>query len=1528
MKPVLLKQIASSPLIRGISTSLTSRRIDDHPIVKETSDATIPFTFNGTELYAREGETIASALVANGIDAFSFHSKDGSPMGLFCASGQCGQCSVFVDKGLGVVKSCVTPVTPNMEVQSLKPHSDAENKKFVESKKGELESSAFATTKTLSDYKDVAVKEVDVLIIGAGPAGISACFSLNKAGVKNILMVDDKDKVGGKLVLQTHTFFGSKDETNAGVRGFEIANILSDRLEKECKDTVTVWNETNAVGAFEDGYIGVNRRLRNPDGSIREEYSLIKPKRVLVATGAMERTLAFPGNTLPGVYGAGALQTLVNRDLVKMAKNVLIVGGGNVGLVAGFHCLQAGINVKAVIEGGPKTIGYKVHRDKLERCGVPIHCRHTILEAKPNADGTRVGSVVTAKLDDKWTPIPGTEKEWKDIDAVLVAVGLTPVNDLYFKCKHYGIPAWRAGDAGHIAEASHAMFMGKVVGRDIAVDILSENAGIQYDPESHDRFSVLPEGMRDIDEDSEKVLADMLCSHPGKTITRPPVTLRANAITPVLHCVQEIPCDSCHAYCPTGVLNLVEDRITGTPVIDDKKKCIGCGACVGRCPGMAITLADTRTKICGPDKDAVMITFPCELPGLNPMLEKAKEHRKQKPFERNCGYVRLVSRDSEDMGIHIVRDVKIVKGDKNRRMLVSVLLKMPEAQYAVGCVPVSEEEGRKALAKEAEMTKEMLSKIEREKKTVICRCERVSLHETRSAIRHYLDRVLRNEKASGIPAPRNERGQIYVDLASIKADTRLGMGTCGGKSCGQLINRVLAEEGGAPFFFEKRPLSVETPVAALASTIKNIKFIPEKDVPIDVEEEKRGNFDRKTHMYTHHVPTSKLVSSAPATLVPSVFKSRPLPTSCECDHLYTDVVVAGAGSAGIAFAKSIAEKNMKATDSEKVNVMVLEARPNGGQGSQKHAIGGVRQALSNPDKVLLVSDMLKDLKSWKADKPEFESESEADIEWFTTGYVFPAYNEECDHLYTDVVVAGAGSAGIAFAKSIDEKNMKATDSEKVNVMVLEARPNGGQGSQKHAIGGVRQALSNPDKVLLVSDMLKDLKSWKADKPEFESESEADIEWFTTGYVFPAYNDEVEGLLKGIIATQSKNAGKGLHPETGLCWINAKEVLKLCPWASAKNLKGAAYSPTDGICSPLRWATSAIRRATYDPEETGVSLSSGIRVLKIENDSETGESLVWCEHVHPTTGEVDTTKRPIVIHSKKVIESLGGAVNLVLDTSDLPMLPLLPDSHEACITAPNPDFNRKYIDSDSKEYIKAYPSPMFVDIRHGGVDGTTKNFYFYMNELGQVIMCSTPTPAVQGLDCSSTSRFLPEMCARTMEVFPDVAHSLVRRVWRGIYTNSVDGLPLLGWNKENNNIFHLNGLCGHGFMLSGGVGKLAADEVWLKLNGKDESPFFKDDVRARILTNLAVGREMGIYTNSVDGLPLLGWNKENNNIFHLNGLCGHGFMLSGGVGKLAADEVWLKLNGKDESPFFKDDVRARILTNLAVGREMGEGEKLH
>ncbi|MHA1550968.1 MAG: FAD-dependent oxidoreductase, partial [Candidatus Heimdallarchaeaceae archaeon] len=91
--------------------------------------------------------------------------------------------------------------------------------------------------------------------------------------------------------------------------------------------------------------------------------------------------LAFPGNTLPGVYGAGAFQTLVNRDLIKSSDKIFIIGGGNVGIIAGYHAIQAGIEVVGLVEALPFVSGYKVHEDKLRRLDVPIYTRHTVTAA-------------------------------------------------------------------------------------------------------------------------------------------------------------------------------------------------------------------------------------------------------------------------------------------------------------------------------------------------------------------------------------------------------------------------------------------------------------------------------------------------------------------------------------------------------------------------------------------------------------------------------------------------------------------------------------------------------------------------------------------------------------------------------------------------------------------------------------------------------------------------------------------------------------------------------------------------------------------------------------------------------------------------------------------------------------------------------------------------------------------------------------------------------------------------------------------
>ncbi len=104
-----------------------------------------------------------------------------------------------------------------------------------------------------------------------------------------------------------------------------------------------LFSATNGLGFFKNG----------------EDYILVKPQTLLVACGAREKFLTFKGNTLPGVYGAGAFQTLVNRDLVRPAEKLFIVGGGNVGLIAAYHALQAGIGVVGLVEALPECGGYK-----------------------------------------------------------------------------------------------------------------------------------------------------------------------------------------------------------------------------------------------------------------------------------------------------------------------------------------------------------------------------------------------------------------------------------------------------------------------------------------------------------------------------------------------------------------------------------------------------------------------------------------------------------------------------------------------------------------------------------------------------------------------------------------------------------------------------------------------------------------------------------------------------------------------------------------------------------------------------------------------------------------------------------------------------------------------------------------------------------------------------------------------------------------------------------------------------------------
>jgi NADPH-dependent 2,4-dienoyl-CoA reductase/sulfur reductase-like enzyme/ferredoxin len=621
-------------------------RIREHPILPVPGEAVVPFRWRGETYKARPGETIASALFANGVRIFGHHHKDGSPQGIFCANGQCAQCSV-VANGLSV-KSCMVPVSEGMAVEPL------DGKAMLLDADGDLR------------FHDVETVETECLILGGGPAGLAAAIELGKAGV-NVVLVDDKAALGGKLVLQTHKFFGSIEACHAGTRGMDIGK----KLEAEVRSfpSVRLWTETTALAVFSDRKVGVLR------GS---HYALVRPHVLLVATGAREKSLVFKGNTLPGVYGAGAFQTLVNRDLVRPAERLFVVGGGNVGLIGAYHALQAGIQVVGLCEALDDCGGYRVHRDKLVRMGVPIHTRHTIVSANGREE---VESVTIARLDPSWKTVPGTERTFK-CDTLLVAVGLDPVDEFLKKAKEFGLPVLGAGDAEEIAEASAAMFTGKIKGTEIA-RMLGRDVG-----------EVPAEWLR---------TAEVLKARPGAVITEE-IPENEAGVFPIFHCSQEIPCNPCTSICPKGAIRIEGDDILGLPTFDDSA-CIACEQCVAICPGLAVTLVDYRKK----DAEGVLVSIPFEFPKTT--IKEGDMVTVLDTLGKVLGHVPVAKIRSPKFADHALL-VKVKAPREIAKLIAGIQVQAPWISAAM---------------------EEEVQRIDDD--DVVCRCERVTAGEIRRHIR-------------------------------------------------------------------------------------------------------------------------------------------------------------------------------------------------------------------------------------------------------------------------------------------------------------------------------------------------------------------------------------------------------------------------------------------------------------------------------------------------------------------------------------------------------------------------------------------------------------------------------------------------------------------------------------------------------------------------------------------------------------------------------------------------------------------------
>lgn len=299
----------------------------------------------------------------------------------------------------------------------------------------------------------------DLVVVGAGPAGLSAAIEAAELGLRAVVL-DENERGGGQLNKQIHKFFGSGAH-GAGRRGFEIAEELLERCESLGVDLRL---GRLAAGAFKQRDLMV----RGPGG-----ISLLECGALIVAAGAVEKPLAFPGWTLPGVMGAGGAQTLMNLQGVLPGRRVAVVGTGNVGLIVAYQLVQAGAEIVAMLEVEPEVKGYEVHESRLRLLGVPFLLRHQLLRAEGRAG---VQGIVVRDLD-------GGGCFRYEVDCVCLAVGMSPLIELplMLGCRACHDPrlggwvAWHgpsmmtseegvyvAGDSAGVEEASVAMEEGRM----------------------------------------------------------------------------------------------------------------------------------------------------------------------------------------------------------------------------------------------------------------------------------------------------------------------------------------------------------------------------------------------------------------------------------------------------------------------------------------------------------------------------------------------------------------------------------------------------------------------------------------------------------------------------------------------------------------------------------------------------------------------------------------------------------------------------------------------------------------------------------------------------------------------------------------------------------------------------------------------------------------------------------------------------------------------------------------------------------
>ncbi|MEV0481950.1 sarcosine oxidase subunit delta family protein [Streptomyces sp. NPDC050508] len=360
-------------------------------------DTPLTFTFDGTEYQGCKGDTLASALLANGIIQTGTSIKLGRPRGIFTAG---------VEEPNAVIQIEAPFPEPMLPATTVELYDGL----VATSLPGQ---GRLATEPDPARY-DAVHAHCDLLVVGAGPAGLAAAAAAACSGAR-VILADDRPELGGSL-LDTAQLHDWVDE-------------LSDQLTTA--PDVRVLRRTTVFGHYDDNHLlAVERRTNHlgaaaPTHVSRERVWRIRARRVVLATGAHERSLAFADNDRPGVMLAASARAYVNRHGVLPGRHAVVFTTNDSAYAAALDLAAAGVQVAAIVDTRPSEPGEWASRAR--EAGIEVLTGHAVV----GTEGTpRLTAVTAAPYGESTGATTGTIRHFT-ADLLLVSGGWNPVAHLF-----------------------------------------------------------------------------------------------------------------------------------------------------------------------------------------------------------------------------------------------------------------------------------------------------------------------------------------------------------------------------------------------------------------------------------------------------------------------------------------------------------------------------------------------------------------------------------------------------------------------------------------------------------------------------------------------------------------------------------------------------------------------------------------------------------------------------------------------------------------------------------------------------------------------------------------------------------------------------------------------------------------------------------------------------------------------------------------------------------------------------------------